>query len=551
MGMPSRDWRRLLGELQANAPSFLWAPWDVDSAFRDLARSAAPTGTRLTVDAGGVWPRAGNDADFLKFNSTLPSLSTYNSGFVGCAVVSITAPSAVTGAFLKIGGGGANGLGFGGGSTNFEDSGSRGIMLRENVAWHTSATGFWASGVNILTFGVTSGTIMVLTNHTTGSEVAMSVPGSNAYADTTISIAGCLTARGFCGGVHALAIYEKALPESSPFTYQDFRDNLSRILRPLQGMQAHEVSAYSRARRSRAVGVAPAGMAAALTGASTLTASLSTAIRLTSSPAATSALSASLSTAILLTAAPAGVSTLNASLTTGSTLASSLAAASTLSASLTTDIRLTASPAATSTLSASLTTNIRLTAAPVAVSTLSAGLTTAITLTATSAAQSTLTGSLTTSPAGVSASLAATSTLSASLTTAIKLAASPVAVCTLTADLTAGSLLSASAATTCSLTASLTTAIRLTAAPSAQVTASAALTTAIRATATLINQVSLSASLSGTGTHLSALLEASATVQAVLSTYTLNGIVTTMYVAPEGNAMSISPEGNFMYVEAD
>lgn len=173
--------------------------------------------------------------------------------------------------------------------------------------------------------------------------------------------------------------------------------------------------------------------AATLAGSSTLSAGLTTAIRLAATPAAVATMTGALSTGIPLAAAPAAVATLTGAITTGIPLAADATTVVSLVGGLTTGILLAAAPAAVATMAADLTASAPTTLATelTVVSTLAGDLSTGIVLSAALVDAVTLVGALTTDIALVAAP-AAVATLTGALGTAIHLAAAPSARATLT-----------------------------------------------------------------------------------------------------------------------
>lgn len=273
-----------------------------------------------------------------------------------------------------------------------------------------------------------------------------------------------------------------------------------------------------------------------LSAAASLTASLTTAIKLTAAPAGVSAVSASLSTAIQLAAAPAGAAAVSAALTTGipltssmggqaaitatllagSGLQASLAGQSAISGSLDTGIVLTAAPAAQAAVVATLTVPKPLTAAPAAATAVTASLTTGIPLTSAQAAQAAVAASLTTGIV-LTASPVAQASVGAGLTTGIPLTGALAGQASITSSLTTAGNFTINAAAVSSLTGALTTQIVLVASPASASTVGGSLTTAIRLTAGAAGQASIGAQLA-TGIPLSSASNGQASLGASLTT---------------------------------
>lgn len=202
------------------------------------------------------------------------------------------------------------------------------------------------------------------------------------------------------------------------------------------------------------------------------------------------------STAAALAMAMTDVASLSAALTTGIKLAGDMVAQSTLAGTLSTGIKLSADLTCQAALTSALSTQIKLTAGLLSQATLAADLTSQIRLAATMQAQSVMTGSLAV-PINMDVAMQASSSMSAALATAIKLTSAM-------SDVAA-------------LTASLTTQVKLALTLTAQATVGAQLSTAVKLTAGLTCQSTLTASLSG-GANLQASLAAQSTLGAALST---------------------------------
>lgn len=210
-----------------------------------------------------------------------------------------------------------------------------------------------------------------------------------------------------------------------------------------EGTEAGTVRSPSRRFAVIQSAAAAADLAADLTGAGTVSGSLTTAIPLASDTTATGVASASLTTAIPLASSTTGDVATTAALTTAITLAADLVATGATTAEL----------AGNAAALASDTTGA---------GTVTADLTTAIALASDAIGSGVVTADLTAPGAGLSSDTTGTGVVSAALTTAIALAADAAGVGTVTADLTAGATtLAADATGTGVVSADLSTGIAL------------------------------------------------------------------------------------------
>ena len=247
---------------------------------------------------------------------------------------------------------------------------------------------------------------------------------------------------------------------------------------------------------------------AASGGAAALQASVASAVTVT----------AALSTQVRLVASSSGQVTVAAALTTQIPLAAASAAVITASAALTTQIRLAATPAGQATVTAALTTGIPLAALAQSVVTVTAALASnAAALQSTVQGQTTLTAALSTGIPLAAAAQGVTTVTAALAGTAAPLQASAQAQSTVAADLTTQIRLQATVANVATLGAQLSTGIQLATAASSSCTVTAALTTAIRLQATVQAVITASATLAGTAAALQASVQSQATVSAALT----------------------------------
>lgn len=247
---------------------------------------------------------------------------------------------------------------------------------------------------------------------------------------------------------------------------------------------------------------------AASGGAAALQASVASAVTVT----------AALSTQVRLVASASGQVTVAAALTTQIPLAAASAAVITASAALTTQIRLAATPAGQATVTAALTTGVPLAALAQSVVTVTAALASnAAALQSTVQGQTTLTAALSTGIPLAAAAQGVTTVTAALAGTAAPLQASAQAQSTVAADLTTQIRLQATVANVATLGAQLSTGIQLATAASSSCTVTAALTTAIRLQATVQAVITASATLAGTAAALQASVQSQATVSAALT----------------------------------
>ncbi len=193
---------------ESRRPDFLWAPTSPDKWLKDQAKglTGRVQGSAGAIQAGGIPRVVANSADSYLTFPTNCGIGGGASNFIGVMLVEIIDPTAVTGAFLKIGDT-AGGLGYGGGNTTFEDSGGKAIILQEAVAWRVSASSaVFTRGLNVLAFGVDS-VDNTLVNLNTGLGISSPTASSNLAPSSVIQINGYTTNRGSNVRVLAVAIY--------------------------------------------------------------------------------------------------------------------------------------------------------------------------------------------------------------------------------------------------------------------------------------------------------------------------------------------------------
>lgn len=172
---------QLLTSWRADQPAFFWAPTRSEYLFKEQIKSV--TGTPIDgalVGYGGIENPQGNGTRHLLFDTVL-GLTT-NTPFFAMLLVDIIDPNQVTGCFLKIGAG-ANGVGVGGGNGTFDDTGSKLIVLKENVAWVLGPSNAFVPGLNVINFSFTNQNNFGAVNLTTSIGPDSGVGG--AYADPT------------------------------------------------------------------------------------------------------------------------------------------------------------------------------------------------------------------------------------------------------------------------------------------------------------------------------------------------------------------------------
>lgn len=210
-----------------NRPDFLWVPDSQHNLLRDQAKGVVGkvVGNRPLALGGLVNPVAASSTDWIEFPTNVGIVAN-NTKFIGVALVSIPDASSQRGAFLKIGSD-ANGLGYGFGNFSFDDSGSKLVLLRENISWNISSASALASGLNVLTFGSCTygaGVGNFLTNMTASwAEAGVAAAGTQSI-DARLRINGYVTSRGTASIVHALAIFRVDLSEAE---YSAARTKLS------------------------------------------------------------------------------------------------------------------------------------------------------------------------------------------------------------------------------------------------------------------------------------------------------------------------------------
>lgn len=227
-------------------PSFLWAPTSQVTLLLDRAtgRRGIPSGTGWGVGPGGIRYVAPNSNDsWIEFQTNF-NLGT-NEPHLTAAIVSVDDPASITGAFAKFGSG-VNGIGFGAGNTTFDNSGGKAIMLYESLAWYTSGSAPFVSGLNCSYLGRTSESVIVSGAWPQVTEAQSS--GSWLSADSQLRINGYMTARGSNAKVHALAVFLRSLSNAD---FVSFRSEVFRPLRNYIGVSRAEVDRLFTPQRRR------------------------------------------------------------------------------------------------------------------------------------------------------------------------------------------------------------------------------------------------------------------------------------------------------------
>ncbi|MCK9622603.1 MAG: hypothetical protein M0R47_18965 [Methylobacter sp.] len=218
---------RLIQDWQVNKPDFLWVP-TVNDRFNARNGIIGTTHGSAIVTTGGIANPVANSSSGIYFPTNLGMV--HDSRYIGIMLVTIDDPANVTGCFLKIGGD-SDGIGFGGGNTSFDDSGSKLIMLRENVAWHTGSNNSFIKGLNILTFGLTSDAATTYTNISSGA--GNDLAGVYPLAPSSRIAINGYNGRGSNAVVHAVGIWKTAYNNSN---FVAERERLAKRLLPFSGV---------------------------------------------------------------------------------------------------------------------------------------------------------------------------------------------------------------------------------------------------------------------------------------------------------------------------
>jgi len=187
----------------AQAPAFLWAPNSVSNLLRDRARGIVGTlaGTKPLTYGGLVSPAANTATDWIEFPTNIGLGAS--GGFIGVMLVSVIDPSAMTGAFVKIGND-VDGIGFGAGNTSVETTGSALVALNESHAWYPGSANSCVKGLNAIYFGISDTAVWEISTAT-----GLGVAAGGAYDAPTarLRVNGYVTNRGSNCKVHALALW--------------------------------------------------------------------------------------------------------------------------------------------------------------------------------------------------------------------------------------------------------------------------------------------------------------------------------------------------------
>lgn len=225
--------------LRTSSPNFLWVPGGEENYARDQVNNlpGTPAAGALFEASGLSVPIANGAGSYLKF-ATNAGVSGASTPFIGLMLVTVRDPSAVTGAFLKIGGA-PDGLGFGAGGTTFDDVGSGLIALREALAWHTGS-GTLVAGLNILTFGYTTNSVLAVINMTNSSETS-AVVGSWLAPSAELYINGYATNRSSNVKVHAVYVSARSF-DNTAFVAE--RERLAALFGGLSRVPREDVDAW-------------------------------------------------------------------------------------------------------------------------------------------------------------------------------------------------------------------------------------------------------------------------------------------------------------------
>lgn len=200
----------LFAGLKATNPNFLWLPTSDETLLLD--RGCGPNtgsvgkanfGTQVSY-GGMTRPPITSLGREIIFPSTA-GLSAAGAPFCALVLVDIPDPSSVTGCFLKVDTG-AGGFGVGGGATDVDTVGNKLVFLRENVAWHVSASAGFIRGLNAIIVLGTNESVFGAINLTTGAD-ASTVLAYNAMWVGELGIGGYGGARATNATVRAVAIW--------------------------------------------------------------------------------------------------------------------------------------------------------------------------------------------------------------------------------------------------------------------------------------------------------------------------------------------------------
>ena len=210
---------RALAPWAAQNPEFFWLPTE-DALLLDRATGAVGTEKNgAMVEVGGQINCVGGDSKHIEFVTRLGP-DSYPTGISVVVLVDVIDPSSMTGAFIKIGGNTANGLGVGAGDTYFDNYGNKLLALIEGWAWRTGPANAFVKGLNAVYLSTTSGGALVDFGV---ANTGLSSSQSNGYAWNPtynyITVNGYTTPRGTNAGVVAAAAWKNNgdMPEANAF----------------------------------------------------------------------------------------------------------------------------------------------------------------------------------------------------------------------------------------------------------------------------------------------------------------------------------------------
>ena len=217
--------RRQLKFLWKEDPAFFWCPDEPKNFLRDQAKGviAIPQDGAAASFGGIVNPLVATRREL--YFPTSAGITSETDSYLGVALVSVPDPAAVRGCFIKIGSP-SNGWGFGAGGTSFDTSGTKGIALREGVAWIDSGpANYFVRGLNVLLFGRTSDDVVTMLNWSNGSVDTSAATNTDLSPSAEIHINGYDAGGGYYRGsseiVHAVVLIKRAMNNSQFSTLRD------------------------------------------------------------------------------------------------------------------------------------------------------------------------------------------------------------------------------------------------------------------------------------------------------------------------------------------
>ena len=217
--------RRQLKFLWKEDPAFFWCPDEPKNFLRDQAKGviAIPQDGAAASFGGIANPLVATRREL--YFPTSAGITSETDSYLGVALVSVPDPAAVRGCFIKIGSP-SNGWGFGAGGTSFDTSGTKGIALREGVAWIDSGpANYFVRGLNVLLFGRTSDDVVTMLNWSNGSVDTSAATNTDLSPSAEIHINGYDAGGGYYRGsseiVHAVVLIKRAMNNSQFSTLRD------------------------------------------------------------------------------------------------------------------------------------------------------------------------------------------------------------------------------------------------------------------------------------------------------------------------------------------